>query len=323
MNIAIDEQAIISIVRFFVPGYWMLVVYKFASGRKQEKATTFPLSLAYGYILNVLVGGLHKLKTQFGIVKPFFSLVDPEAVNFVVALFTGTVLALFFSYVYNASWFSDITKKFFNQTPGEDIWRDVINYQDGAAVVFREKDTNHQIAGSLRHLERDDNDVWFAISGHYRIGESEGNHEEDNDFYYITRMSNLDSIEIQNPIDQQEKANEESESAKKCPKKCSLKQFWKRLCRRKNKKHSEVDSMSIVEKYEFELNEIKRNLEILKTKQIYEVTNLRGTPSVTTVGERLQKKIASLLYKIENNQPGDVEIAESYLKNMEEERNTK
>lgn len=81
--------------------------------------------------------------------------------------------------------------------------------------------------------------------------------------------------------------------------------------------------MGIVEKYEFELNEIKRELEILKKKQIYEITNLRGTPSVATVGERLQKNIASLLYKIENNQPGDVEIAESYLKNMEEERNTK
>ena len=67
--------------------------------------------------------------------------------------------------------------------------------------------------------------------------------------------------------------------------------------------------MDIRSKYALELQDIANDLEILKNGFIYEIQNTPGIPKCSTVGTRLEKKLNKLLYTIEHNMPGEIEIA--------------
>lgn len=71
--------------------------------------------------------------------------------------------------------------------------------------------------------------------------------------------------------------------------------------------------MKLKEKYCLELQEISGMLTQLKNGQIYEADPVPGKPKCSTIGANLQQKLEELLYKIENDRMGDIEVAATIL----------
>lgn len=71
--------------------------------------------------------------------------------------------------------------------------------------------------------------------------------------------------------------------------------------------------MKLTEKYCLELQEIGGMLTQLKNGQIYAADPVPGNPKCSTIGANLQQKLEELLYKIENDRMGDIEVAATIL----------
>lgn len=59
--------------------------------------------------------------------------------------------------------------------------------------------------------------------------------------------------------------------------------------------------MSIIEKYSFEIDDIKNIIKDLKAGRVYEITGARFDGSLNTNAQKLENAIADLLNKIEND----------------------
>ncbi len=77
--------------------------------------------------------------------------------------------------------------------------------------------------------------------------------------------------------------------------------------------------MKLKEKYCLELQEIGGMLTQLKNGQIYEADPVPGNPKCSTIGANLQQKLEELLYKIENDRIGNIEVAAAILDNQKED----
>lgn len=74
--------------------------------------------------------------------------------------------------------------------------------------------------------------------------------------------------------------------------------------------------IDIKSKYSLELTLIKNDLDNIRSGNIYEIQKRQGVPKCSTLANRLEKHISDLLYKIENDKPGDIEVAAEHIKNM-------
>ena len=60
-------------------------------------------------------------------------------------------------------------------------------------------------------------------------------------------------------------------------------------------------------RYTMELNALRNQMIDLKERRYYELHRDRGTPLITTVGDRVSRIIDDIIWKAENNLPGDFE----------------
>lgn len=74
--------------------------------------------------------------------------------------------------------------------------------------------------------------------------------------------------------------------------------------------------MDIQKRYSSELNKINSFLTDLERGRIYELTHTPGDASYTTLSGHLKESISSLLNKIENNEPGNIEKAAEAFKRI-------
>lgn len=271
MNIQITLDTIYSIAGFFLPGYWMLALFSLISGKKVDKNAAIALPFAFGYILYLLIGWF--LNTFCG---KSINLLNytPNVIIIASSVFLATILGAALAALYNSRGFSSFMVSVFNQSPSENIWRDVIDMKEGAHVIFKEKGCAEPIVGVIRHIEKEGNDTWVALTKYWRKDSPNNYHKDDPKSFYLQRVSNMEYIEVIQP-------------SKKTPK-------------RKLKVKSKMTS-KIAEKYESEISRIKEDIAMLK-----------GQSNITTIGVHLEEEIASLLYKIENNQPSNSEIIRDF-----------
>lgn len=71
--------------------------------------------------------------------------------------------------------------------------------------------------------------------------------------------------------------------------------------------------IDINSKYSLELTSIKNDLDNIRIGNIYEIQKCRGVPKCSTLADRLEKNIADLLYKINNDKSGNIEIAAEHI----------
>lgn len=75
--------------------------------------------------------------------------------------------------------------------------------------------------------------------------------------------------------------------------------------------------MNLREKYTLEIQSIWQDIEVLKKGQIYELDRVPGVPRCSTVGQRLEEKLTTLLSKIEQDVDGSIETVAEIIQNME------
>lgn len=205
MSIEIDQNTIQIVTQYFFPGFCALMVFMYLAGKKAGKDIIFVLSFAIGYILNSLAGWLRALLRGTVLQKTFLSSLDRNAMNILTATLAGIIIAVILASMNNSEWFSKLMVRLFHKTPNEDIWFDVVNFKRGAFAKIYEQsgDGYSYIGGTIRHIEKEGNETWIALSGYWKqeTGKTEkeienhrGNHED----YYIQRISHIDHIEIFN-----------------------------------------------------------------------------------------------------------------------------
>lgn len=74
--------------------------------------------------------------------------------------------------------------------------------------------------------------------------------------------------------------------------------------------------IDIKNKYALELTTIENDIDNLRNGNIYEIQKRRGVPKCSTLADRLEKNIADLLYKIDNDKSGNIEVAAEHIKKM-------
>lgn len=74
-----------------------------------------------------------------------------------------------------------------------------------------------------------------------------------------------------------------------------------------------------LKKYSLEIAAIEQDIEILKQGHIYENDRVPGVPKCSKVGVRLDENFKKLLTKIENETPGNIEVAAALLRESSEQ----
>ena len=63
----------------------------------------------------------------------FLSKIPDNAIyNSGISLLIGTLFAILIALIFSSKWFSNITVKLFHKTSNEDIWRDILDLQNGS-----------------------------------------------------------------------------------------------------------------------------------------------------------------------------------------------
>lgn len=203
MSIEIDQGTIQIVTQFFFPGYLSLVVFLHLTGKKTGKDVAIFVALAIGFILNFLSYSLRIMLRETFLQKTILSTLNRDAVNLTVSVVIGVSSALILAAINNSNWFSKAMIKVFNKSPNEDIWFDVIDFKLGASAKIYEKGGNGYIGGNIRHIEKDGDETWIALSGYWKqeVGKSlqdVENHIKNPEDYYVQKLSNIEHIELFN-----------------------------------------------------------------------------------------------------------------------------
>lgn len=93
--------------------------------------------------------------------------------------------------------------KTFHKTPNDDIWRDVLDLEQGSNLKVYLKNQDYYIIGHHKNHEEKGNDSWLALSGFCKMDKhTNGNYESEPSFLgqdniIITiRFSDIEHIEI-------------------------------------------------------------------------------------------------------------------------------
>ncbi len=107
-------------------------------------------------------------------------------INSAVSLIIGIFLVIVISIVLQGKRSKKIMIKLFHKTPYSDIWRDVIDLDNGSNLKVYPKDKNYYIIGKHKNHEENGNDSWLAMKGFVK-----------HDTVIITiRFSDIDYLEV-------------------------------------------------------------------------------------------------------------------------------
>lgn len=171
------------------------MLYNFTASKKLFDKSLIITSCVISYLLLSFVA-LLKLRyfTQF-----------PNTAIFNSALSTllGIVLTSIVSVTFNTKWFKKISVRLYHKTFNEDIWRDVLDLDNGSNLKVYLKNKDYYLIGHHKNHEEKGNDSWLALSAFAKfdvntnqIYRNEPSYLERNDIYIVIRFSDIEHIEI-------------------------------------------------------------------------------------------------------------------------------
>lgn len=190
--IVIEEISLIisnisTLLIYFIPGYWFLVIFRFLCNKKWDKSIVLLMSCVISYIALSLI--------------TLFYTNDNILIVSAISIIINTIIAILSSFIYKSHAFNTLLIKVFHKTVHDDIWHDVFDFENGSnlKVYFRNKD--YYVIGSYRISEDKGNDSWFAISGYGKYDKVTNNPIEDSfiddDSVIMTfKLSDVEHIEI-------------------------------------------------------------------------------------------------------------------------------
>ena len=172
---------------YFIPGYWFLVIFRFLCNKKWEKSIILLMSCVISYI-------------TLSIISLFYNN-DNILITSAISVIANTLMAILSAFVYKSERFNSFLLKTFNKTVSDDIWHDVFDFKNGSNLKVYFKDKDYYVIGSYRLSEDKGNDSWFAISGYQRRDKSTGDPIEegfiDDDSVIMTfKLSDVEHIEV-------------------------------------------------------------------------------------------------------------------------------
>lgn len=150
------------ILEYFIPGYIFIKTFQILTSRKPPK-DQLVLSIVFSYIIK----GICSVGHQYF----FTDIVFPWGCRVAVLLFLALILSLITVVISELKFVNEIIIKINHKSIHNDIWQDVIDYNNGATMRFIYDDVMY--IGVLDLHEEKGNDSWFILDD-YTIEENNG-----------------------------------------------------------------------------------------------------------------------------------------------------
>lgn len=136
-------------------------------------------------------------------IKWFAWVPDTAIINSGLSILLGVIFACLITILSQRKWFRKITIKLFHKTLNNDIWRDVLDLENGSNLKVYLKDKDYYIIGHHKNHEDNGNDSWLALSAFAKFDkETNQNYKNEpsfldrNDIIITLRFSDIEHIEI-------------------------------------------------------------------------------------------------------------------------------
>lgn len=183
------------ILQYVVPGYCCIILLQFTTSKKIDGKYLLVISCVLSYILLSLVSLLR--------IKWFKRVPDLAMLNSGISILLGIVIICILSILFQRVWFKKLMVKLFHKTPNEDIWRDVLDLDNGSNLKVYLKNEKYYIIGSHKNHEEKGDDSWLALSGFVKMDKetneiynNEPDFSNDNSVIITVRFSDIEHIEI-------------------------------------------------------------------------------------------------------------------------------
>ena len=182
------------LLQYFIPGFVSVqVFYFFASKKSNEVQSKIIISAAVSYMLisitEIATANLDAIK-------------DSVLMKSGVAVSAGIILAVLFALVFRSKCFTKLLVRFFNKTPNDDIWMDVLDFKQGSNLKIYEKGKDYYITGHHFVNEEKGNESWFAVTAYSKKTIQEDkiieDYSGDEKAIFAVRLSDIDHMEIFN-----------------------------------------------------------------------------------------------------------------------------
>jgi hypothetical protein len=128
---------------------------------------------------------------------------DTPISNSGIAIILGTIFSIVLSILFTCKWFSKLMVVLFHKTPNEDIWRDVLDFQNGSNLKIYLKNEGYYVIGHYKNLEEKGEESWITLSGFAKYNKktnknymNEPSYIDDNSVTYMIRIADIEHIEI-------------------------------------------------------------------------------------------------------------------------------
>lgn len=136
-------------------------------------------------------------------IKWLKSIPDTAIANSALAIVIGIIMVSIIAILSQRKWFRKITVKLFHKTLNNDIWRDVLDLENGSNLKVYLRDKEYYIIGHHKNHEEKGNDSWLAISAFAKYDKetnenykNEPSHLDREDIVITVRFSDIEHIEI-------------------------------------------------------------------------------------------------------------------------------
>lgn len=183
------------ILQYVVPGYCCIMLLQFTTSKRIEGKYLLVASCVISYILLSMVSLLR--------IKWFKNVPDLALLNSGISILLGIMLVCLISVLFQRKWFIKLMVKLFHKTPNDDIWRDVLDLENGSNLKVYLKNERYYIIGSHKNHEEKGNESWLALSGFVKMDKetndiynNEPDFSNDNSVIITVRFSDIEHIEI-------------------------------------------------------------------------------------------------------------------------------
>lgn len=183
------------ILQYIIPGYLSIVTFCFALSKKINTKNILLFSCTISYVLLSFVS---LIRINF-----FKQLPDTAIINSALSIIIGVISACLITILSQRKMFKKITVKLFHKTLNNDIWRDVLDLENGSNLKVYLKDQDYYIIGHHKNHEENGNDSWLALSAFAKLDKDTNEYYKNEPIYLdksnitiIIRFSDVEHIEI-------------------------------------------------------------------------------------------------------------------------------
>lgn len=123
--------------------------------------------------------------------------------NIYISIILGTIFISILAILIQRTWFKKIIVKIFHKTINDDIWKDVLDLDNGSNLKVYLKDKDYYIIGHHKYQEEKGNDSWLALSAFAKFDKktncnykNEPQFLDNEDILITIRLSDVEHIEI-------------------------------------------------------------------------------------------------------------------------------